>query len=101
MDFNAKKSAVLFLDRNRFDFYIDGAKNVLSLPFSETIINAMDVINPQELENQIRAFVQQSGINPANIIIILSPNVVFEKDIQAADIQSVEHEIEKFKDSIP
>lgn len=101
MDFNAKRTAVLFLDRNRFDFYVDGAQNVLSFPFLETIINAMDVINPQELENQIKAFVQQSGINPANIMIILSPNVVFEKDIQAADIQSVEHEIEKFKDSIP
>ncbi len=97
MDLSTKTNAILFLDRDRFDFYMAASGNILSLPFSENIVNAMDVVNLEQFETQIRAFVDQNKIGPANIMMILSPNIVFEKDIETIG----EHEVEKFRDTVP
>lgn len=101
MELSGKKSAILFLDRNRFDLYVEGSQNVLSFPFEETVINAMDVLSPVELDTQIKAFVEQNGISPANIMVILSSNVIFEKDIEIKDLESKDQEIETFSDNVP
>lgn len=101
MELSGKKSAILFLDRNRFDLYVEGSQNVLSFPFEETVINSMDVLNPAEFDNQIKAFVEQNGISPANIMVLLSSNVVFEKDIEIKDLEDKDQEIETFSDNVP
>lgn len=101
MEFGIRQSAVLFLDRDRFDLYVNGMDIVLSFPFSDAIINSMDVINASMLETQIKAFVQQNSIRLANVMIILSANVIFEKDIEVAEVEKRDIELEKFRETVP
>lgn len=101
MGLGTRQSAILFLDRDRFDLYVNGMDQVFSFPFSETTINSMEVVNTSILEAQIRAFVEQNNIHPANIIIILSPNVIFEKDIEVAEVEKRDIEMEKFQETVP
>lgn len=101
MGLGTRQSAILFLDRDRFDLYVNGMDHVFSFPFSETTINSMDVVNTSILETQIGAFVEQNNIRLANIMIILSPNLIFEKDIEVAEVEKRDIEMEKFQETVP
>src|SRR3989337_2075433 len=92
---------VLFLKRNGFDFYEDKMENILSFPFSEAVVNSLEIINPQEFNNQIKAFVEINKFLPAALMIILSADVLFEKDIQTQDPNIQDLEVQKFLDVIP
>lgn len=97
-----KQPAILFLDRNRFDFAVSGSPNVLGFQFNETIVSSLEVVNLEALEAGIKQFIDQNAIPPVNITIILSPNVVFEKDIaETVLLEQKEEEAQKFWDSVP
>ncbi|HVZ11602.1 MAG TPA: hypothetical protein VG965_01100 [Patescibacteria group bacterium] len=100
MDKN-KAHAILFLDRSRLDVYIDQQPAVLSFPFAENVISSLEVINPQELENQLNAFIAQNNIPPLNINLILSVNVVFEKDLPEGSAEQQAERVQTFLDSLP
>lgn len=100
MDFN-KKEDVLYLDRERFDFFDSGSGRILSFPYQPNAISALDVVNQQELENQIKTFIDQYKISPANLVVILSQNVLFEKDLVKIPVDQQTAEIEKFLDVVP
>lgn len=92
---------VLLLRRNGFDFYEDKSGRISSFPFSTAIVNSLEIINPQEFKNQIKAFVETNKFLPADLIIILSAEVLFEKDIQAQDPNALSQGTSEFLDIIP
>ncbi len=94
-----KQQALLFLDRNGFYFYTAGMDNVATCVFPETILKDLEVVDPLGMENQIKVFVTQWGIPSVDIVIILSSNVIFEKQITSGSGEL--EEINKFLDSIP
>lgn len=100
MEFN-KKEDVLYLDRDRFDFFDSGSGRILTFPFQPNAISSLDIVNQQELENQIKVFIDQFKISPANLVIILSQNVLFEKDFVKIPIEEQTPAIEKFLDVVP
>ena len=102
MDITKRQPAILFLDRNSFDFFVSGAANALRFQFSENVIASLEIANMEALENQVKLFVEQNSIPPCNITMVLSPNVVFEKDFEeTVPLEQKEEEMEKFWDSIP
>lgn len=101
MDFSNKKQALLYLDRNGFYFYQVGFSNIISLGFSETSVKDLDIVDDKSLENQIQAFSVQNKLVPNNITIIISPNLIFEKDILSLDPQQQKEAIEKFINTVP
>lgn len=101
MDHAKRQQAILFLDRNRFDLYEGASGRVLSFPFAPDVINALEVISPSSLENQLNAFLDQNSVPPANIVMVLSPNVLFEKDIVGLEAQQQEAQSQIFLDNVP
>ncbi len=101
MEFSNNKQSILFLDRNRFDYFDGLTGQIISLPFSENIISALDVLSPTEFEKQIKSFVDLNKLNPAGIVVILSSNVLFEKDIVDVPVEKQTEEVEKFLDVVP
>ena len=101
MDHAKRQQAILFLDRNRFDLYEGAGGRVLSFPFAPDVINALEVINPSSLENQINSFLDQNSVPAANVVMILSPNVLFEKDIVGLEPQQQEAQSQIFLDNVP
>lgn len=98
MDFNKRQQAFLYLGRDRFDFYGTGFTNILTFPFSQAIIRDLEILNDAQLQTEIGQFIQQYNIPPENITIVLSPSVLFEKDISGSPTPE---EIQKFLDSVP
>lgn len=94
-----KQQALLFLDRNGFYFYTLGMENVATCVFPETVLKDIEVIDPFGMENQIKSFVTQFGIPPVDIMMVLSSNVIFEKQITSGSGEL--EEINKFLESIP
>lgn len=92
---------VLLLRRNGFDFYEDREDRISSFPFSTAVVNSLEIINPQEFKNQIKAFVETNKILLADLMIILSAEVLFEKDIQAQDPNVLSQGTSEFLDIIP
>lgn len=92
---------VLLLRRNGFDFYEDKSGHISSFPFSTAVVNSLEIINLQEFKNQIKAFVETNKFLPADLIIILSAEVLFEKDIQAQDPNVLSQGTSEFLDIIP
>ncbi len=101
MDFSKRGQAILFLDRNRFDYYDGASGRIASFPFDPTVINALEVLNAANLEMQIQSFIEQGGLAPASIVIVLSPNVLFEKDLTGLAPEQQEAETQLFLDNIP
>lgn len=101
MESTKKKLALLYLDKNGFYFYEEGLGNVASLPFAETSVKDMDIVNPISLEAQVKTFVEQYQIAPASINIILSPHITFDKEIIDLPPQERDDAVSKFVDTIP
>lgn len=101
MDFNKKPPALLYLDKNGFYFFEEGLPNVVSAAFTEDAVRVMDVINSAILLTQIKTFTEQYKLIPAAITIVLSPNVVFEKDIVGLSYDEQENTVKAFVDTVP
>lgn len=102
MDITKRQLAILFLDRNSFDFFVSGAANALRFQFSENVIASLEIVNMEVLENQIKLFVEQNSIPSARITMILSSNVVFEKDLpETVPLEQKEEDVQKFWGSVP
>lgn len=94
-----KQSAILFLDRNGFYFYMSGMENVATCLFPETVVKDLEIVDPFGVENQIKAFMNQWNIPAVDITMIISQNITFEKSITAGSGEL--DEIVKFLDSVP
>ncbi len=72
---------IIFLDRKGFIIYQDTLSNVWQFPFSQELVQNLDVINKVELVNSIGSFIQTNKVIPSSVIIILADSVIFQKDI--------------------
>lgn len=93
-------NAVLYLDRNRIDFFSLQTPNILTLVFPPDVVSNVDVINFKECRNLIKSFIETNKILPSNITIIASKNILFEKDFPKTD-ENVTEQVQKFTDNIP
>jgi hypothetical protein len=81
---NAKKvKGVLFLDKDKLEWYISSTEKVYSLPFTPAIIKNIDIVDPVALHTLITSFIQENKLPPAAFTLILNETVLFEKLIPA------------------
>lgn len=114
---------IIFLDRNGFLLYQDTLSNVWQFPFSQDLVQNLDVINKLQLVNSIGSFIQTNKLIPSSLIIILADSVIFQKSLSLQKNQEdglpqedktinksqidfsikeqQEKEIKKFLDSVP
>jgi hypothetical protein len=71
----------VFVDNKHLELF---SKELTSIPFMEInseIVKDMEVINKDELKARIVSFVNQNKIPPSNLIIVLSENLCFTKEV--------------------
>lgn len=90
---------LLILNRGNFYIYTPGIAGFLTLTFPETVVKNLEIVNQEALENQIRQFVESSEIVPAELTIILSSDILFEKEIAGGSEENANRQ--KFLDSLP
>lgn len=102
MKSSGEQIGVIFLDREKLDFYGSNiTHNVVRLDFPPNIVKDLEVISKDELNILIKNFIDFYKIVPANLILVLSANIYFEKNLQLAQRDLLVPEMEEFLDNIP
>lgn len=100
-----KQAGVIFLDRSKLDVYIDGAESIITFTLPQNLVRDLEVLNKDQLISQIATFIQANTIYQAHIVILLGENILFQKDIQNADMvpqpEEQDKEVKKFLETVP
>lgn len=96
-----KEPALLYLGRFQADYFAEGATQSIRFPFHPEVVRDLEVVNPQALSEQIKAWVTQFNIAPATLTILLADDLLFSKTITLADPKSREDAIHTFIDAVP
>jgi hypothetical protein len=97
----ATGKSIIFLERDKIYYYDSSLPNVLTFPFTPDTISDLEVINPQSLTLQIKSFIDNNKISPSQALIVLSPNVYFEKDFPDSPEFHQDSELQKYVDTFP
>ncbi len=71
----------ILLQAKSFLFFGSNASSVLQFPFTTQMVADLDVVNQDLLESEIISFIESHKILPADMVVILSSEVLFEKDM--------------------
>lgn len=71
---------IIFLQKDKFDFYSTGLTKIIEFRFIPEIVRDLEIVNSNLLENLIKLFVSNNKIVPMELIIVLADNACFIKD---------------------
>lgn len=98
---NADDRGILYITRDRFDFYSPSLPGVIQCPLAPTLIKDLEILNEQGLYIQIKSFIETHRIKPMQLLLVLSEDITFERDyIDRPDFdrnQAIQH----FQDTLP
>ena len=92
---------VVFIDRNRLQFYGSGLSSVLALDIPTTVVQDLDVVNRDALYTLVNQWLKQNNLGSAQLFFILAPDTYFEKVLISKGENEQETEILHFYDSVP
>lgn len=96
-----KNIAVIYLDRNRFDCMMPHQTATVPYDFSPHTVKDFEPLNKDTLYNEMHTFITDHHMSPCSIIIILSNNVIFVKDLPENKSDQLLDAIALFLESIP
>lgn len=76
-----KDGAILFLQRSGFSLCTMHSANPLIFQFTPEVIRDLDVLKPEQFDEQLTTFFTTNKIPPMSVAIVLSDDVLFEKDV--------------------
>lgn len=97
----AKPQGVLFVDRYYFDVYSELLGTVVRFPFSPEVVSDYDIVNKDGFLAQLKLFLKQNTLQPLALIIVVSGEVIFSKQLSIADPTKRTETIQAFLDSVP
>ncbi|MEK7633706.1 MAG: hypothetical protein AAB437_02580 [Patescibacteria group bacterium] len=99
-DLIKKQNGVLWLDKTGLSLYLEN-KAFLRLNCPPEIINDLEIVDKLKLQNLIHSFVNQNNLSFLSLIVIITAEVLFEKDWNLPQTDTQLKEEEDFFDSIP
>lgn len=97
----AYAKSVIFLARDKINYYDTSLAAPLTFAFSKDFINDLEVVNSVSLHLQIKSFIDNHKISPAQVVLVLSPDVYFGKDFPDNPEFHQDIELQKFIDTVP
>lgn len=95
-----KPAGIFYLETNRGFFYDQTMASPIAIEFPPDIISDLEVVSKKKLETAIQVFLNTYKIVPKSIVILLSPNVTFDKDFTVGSVQ-MDKNIQEFLDLVP
>lgn len=92
---------IIFIDRNRLQFYGGGLPSILSLDIPPAIVRDLEILNRDGLYTLVNQWLKQNNLGGAQLFFLLSPQTYFEKNIITQGESEQETEILAFYDSVP
>lgn len=92
---------VVFIDRNRLQFYGSRLSDILTLEIPLAISKDLDIVNKDGFYTLVNQWVKQNNLSGAQLFFVLSPMTYFERIINSAEESRQETEILAFYNSVP
>lgn len=99
--FDKNKLGLLYLTNERFDFYSPTAATILTYYFPPEIVKDLEIINREVFAVNIQSFIDRNKLTPVNLVIILSENTYFERNLTDTMKYDTQTELENFMDTVP
>ena len=94
-------TGILYLAKNSLALYDEKTKRIFQLNFQPQVVKDLEIINRDQLNLNIKSFVDSNKIIPSALIMIVSHNMFFEKDFPPLSKEQQLNETQKFLDNIP
>lgn len=95
-----KQNGVIWIDKTGFSVYLEN-KPFIRLNFTPDLFNNLEIMNKVKLENSILTFIKQANLTNLTFVLILAPDILFEKDWPIIQTEIQKKEETDFIDSIP
>ncbi|MBI2405014.1 hypothetical protein HYV22_02440 [Candidatus Gottesmanbacteria bacterium] len=70
---------VLYIDRNRLQFFEAGWSSIASLDLPETVVRDLEVVSRGEFVKLVQSFLRKNALRPAAMLFILSEATYFSQ----------------------
>ena len=98
---NKSPMVVIFVDRNRLQFYGGGLSSILALDIPPTIVRDLEIVNRDAFYTLVNQWLKQNNLGGAELFFVLSPQSYFEKVVASTGDSEQETEILDFYESVP
>lgn len=95
-----KQNGVIWFDKTGLSIYLEN-KPFLRLNFTPDVFSNLEIIDKTKLENLIRSFIKQNNLSNLSFILIITSDLLFEKDWLLPQTEAQKKEETDFIDSIP
>ncbi len=92
---------VVFVDRNRLQFYGSRLPAILTLEIPPTLSKDLDIVTKDGFYTFVNQWVKQNNLSGAHLFFVLSPMTYFERVITATEESRQETEILSFYNCVP
>lgn len=97
----SKKSGILYIRRNKAQLYLLGSASSLEVDFDKAVFENLEIKDKDAFESSLKEIIQKVGNKNISILIVLSGDIVFQKNLPKAFGGEIDQEIKKFIDAIP
>lgn len=91
---------VVDLSRSQLTICNTSSTGPSGFKFPPEVVKDLEVVNPSQLEALIKTFITKHQPPPTPLIIILAPDVYFEKDLTGSESERVA-QVQEFLDAVP
>lgn len=92
---------IIYLSKSGFTIYGVDKTGDPSFVFPANTISDLEIVNEKDLSIQIKSFIETNKIEPSLLIIVLSSEILFEKDFPEQSKDQKEAEIRKYLELVP
>src|SRR5260221_13724019 len=100
MNVSKKNISLFYIEKNKGIFLQTGVKPLI-FSFPEAVVNNLEIKDKSKFEQLIAHAIMQYEIKPTNILVVLSKEVLFEKELKDVPLSLQSSETEKFLDMVP
>ncbi|PIR42715.1 hypothetical protein CO058_00650 [candidate division WWE3 bacterium CG_4_9_14_0_2_um_filter_35_11] len=97
----SKKSGLLYVKRDKAQLYVVGSSSSIEVVFDSAVFENLEVKDKDAFESSIKEIIQRIASKNISILIVLSSDIVFRKDMSKISDGELDQEINKFIDAIP
>jgi hypothetical protein len=95
------RPVIVFVDRNRLQFYGGKLSSIVALDIPPTIASDIEITNRDGFYTLVNQWMKQNAVGGSQLFFVLSPATYFEKVVSATTDTEQETEILKFYDMVP
>ncbi|PJC38731.1 hypothetical protein CO044_03460 [Candidatus Peregrinibacteria bacterium CG_4_9_14_0_2_um_filter_38_9] len=95
-----KQNGVIWFDKTGLSVYLEN-KSFIRLNFTQDVFENLEIIDRPKLGNLIETFIKQGNLNYLSFVLIMTSDVLFEKDWIMPQNEVQKKEESDFIDNIP